>query len=56
MRNDITAEIALSCEDGSECSLVAQLLARDGVVVPEFTGEPSLVLQVQATRHTSLTG
>lgn len=46
MRNRLQAEIALSCQDGSECSEVARLLARDGFLVGEISGEPSLVFRV----------
>jgi len=47
MRNGLQAEIAVSCEDASrECSEVARLLARDGLLVQEFSGEPSLVFRI----------
>ena len=47
LRNGFLPEIAVSWEGaGSDCLAVREILERDGLVVPENSGEPCLVFHV----------
>lgn len=47
VRNGLALEIAVAAGDaGRECLAVKELLERDGLVVPEVSGEPCLVFRI----------